>query len=119
MLFNVDRELVTEVPHAKDYKDWCSRLSAAELDEIRKALNARIGQCDIHTSSWMPGSNWQGTAYQPIYDKACNQSFQQSGWFFGLILWDVMVDRPEEWYFIKDPNGDILGTTYFRPRNGN
>jgi hypothetical protein len=114
MLFNIDRRRVTNVPHEDDYRRWRAALSNAEFTAVWDELDGRVGSNDILTSSWMPGNNWEGTVFQPMYDRACNSSFEQAGWFFGITLWDVIMNRPEAWCFVKDPDGNIRGTTYFR-----
>ncbi len=114
MLYDIDRNLVTTVPHETEYRAWISNLSDKDLAGIRKQLTRMITDSDIHTSSWMPGEDWTGTPFEPIYETACGQSFQKAGWCFGLILWELMMEREEAWCFIKDPDREILGTTYFR-----
>ncbi len=47
-------------------------LSSEDLDRITYVLNQIINEDEIHTSGWMPGSNWMGTAFEPIYH-ACNR----------------------------------------------
>jgi hypothetical protein len=114
MLFDINRRRVTNVPHEDDYRRWRAALPDVDFRAIWSELDGRVGSNDILTSSWMPGNNWEGTVFQPMYDRACNNSFEQAGWFFGLTLWDVIMNRREAWCFIKDPDGNIRGTTYFR-----
>ena len=71
---------------------------------------------EIHTAGWMPGSDWTDTPFQPIYEKAAQQSFDAAARCFGLMVWEVMMERPERWTsgrFEKD--GEPIGSrTYFR-----
>ncbi len=64
----------------------------------------------------MPGSDWTGTVFYPIYEDACHRDQSAAARFFGLILWDVMMRRPETWAFGRyEANGaSIEGLTYFR-----
>ena len=113
-LFNIDKERITAVPHHSEYSVWRRRLvQSNDLDPIKNELNLKVDGGDIHTSSWMPGNDWRKTPFQPIYDVACGNVEEFSGYCFGLILWEVMMERDEDWCFIKSEN--ILGTTYFRP----
>ena len=114
MLYDIDKNLVTTIPHEAEYTSWVSRLSNDELSQIRDHLAQMISDSDIHTASWMPGEDWTDTVFEPIYETACGRSFQSAGWCFGLILWELMMEREEAWCFIKDPDREILGTTYFR-----
>lgn len=42
---------------------WRSRLSDAAFNAIYDELHSRIDGSDIQTSSWIPGSNWEGTVF--------------------------------------------------------
>ncbi len=117
MLYSLDRlQLVKSVPHEREFRIWTSRLSAAEMKAIKDELNRRVDGGEIHTSSWIPGSNWGGTAYQPIWEKACMKNVEAAAKCFGLILWQVMMERPEMWAFGRYKLRDvpIEGMTYFR-----
>lgn len=107
---------VTRIPYAADYQIYMSRMTPAEIGAIRNALNAKINGTEIQTSSWMPGADWTGTPYQPIYEKAARYNEELAAKCFGLIVWDVFMRRPERWTsgrFEKDGE-PIGGRTYFR-----
>ena len=117
MLISMDSgKLVTRIPHRAEYEAWISRLSEQELDAIRQELNSRIAGGEVHTSSWIPGGDWTGTVFQPIYEKACRRDPDAAGRCFGLILWVVMMDHPDKWgYGRYEKDGvPIEGLTYFR-----
>ena len=117
MLYSVDTgSEITKIPHFRDYERWCSRLTDAEYNAIYDELMSRISGSEIETSSWIPGSDWTGTVFQPIYEKACNQDENAAAKFFGLILWHVVVEHDEWWSFGRFQIGDIPidGLTYFR-----
>lgn len=69
----------------------------------------------IHTSGWMPGTNWMGTVSEPIYH-ACKKNQTQAALFFGLIVYKVFMERPEAWacgrFVLNGKN--IKSLTYFR-----
>jgi hypothetical protein len=116
MLYTIDKEPIEYIPYTHNYNLWRSRLTVAEYDAIVNELNGRVNQGPIHTSSWIPGSDWTGTVFQPIYEKACNHNEDLSGRCFGLFLWVVMMERPEAWAFgrYEKDNIPIRGLTYFR-----
>lgn len=119
MLFNIDTgKLVTKDPHKDNFKTWRDRLSDTEFNAIVNQLNSLIDKDEIHTSSWMPGNDWTGTVYEPIYTKACNCDENLSGMCFGLFVWYVFKERPDEWYHGKFENNGIPigGMTYFRKK---
>jgi hypothetical protein len=64
----------------------------------------------------MPGSNWGGTVFQPIYEKAARRDFNASARCFGLMVWEVFMERPERWSSGRfEKNGEPIGSrTYFR-----
>ncbi len=118
MLYSLDtNSVINWIPHADDYERWRGRLTAAEYDAIVDELSSRIEGTEIQTSSWIPGADWSGTAFDPIYQRACLQNPIHAAQFFGLILWDVFRQRPDEyWAFGRYKKGDIpiAGLTYFR-----
>lgn len=77
-------------------------------------------------SSWIPGPDWRtGTGvYQPIYLTMMNLygdhglAHTRSGWFFGLILMDIVIHRAEGWecWHEKRQPEDSPEGLYYRPR---
>jgi hypothetical protein len=110
---------ITSVPYQTDYRLFLSRLTASEISSIKEALNSKIEGSEIETAGWMPGSNWEGTPYQAIYEKAARRDEKAAARCFGLMVWEVFMERPERWTsgrFEKD--GEPIGSrTYFRPRD--
>ncbi len=117
MLYSIEgNHCITEIPYEKNYQLWRSRITAAEYDAIVAELNNRIDGGEIHTSSWIPGDDWSGTVYDPIYQKSCDMSSSESGKCFGLFLWVVLMDHPDTWAFgrYQKDGVPIKGLTYFR-----
>ena len=117
MLYSVDSgKVIDQIPYRQDYNRWRGRLSDEEFENIMTELNRTIDSDTIHTSSWIPGSNWEGTVYDPIYKKACLRNVTESGKCFGLFLWVAMMQREEQWAFGRYElnNIPIEGLTYFR-----
>ena len=115
-LFTIEDREIRSLPKSRlaAYRGWRSRVPDADYDRIVAELNSRIEGTRIQTSSWMPGANWEGTPFHPIY--AAVQDYELAAWFFGLIVWQVFIDRPERWYFVKPltDGEDVRGTTYFQ-----
>lgn len=117
MLYSIDSsKYIKDIPYLNEYKSWKGRLSDPEYQAIVKELNSRIEGNEIHTSSWMPGADWTDTVFQPIYEKACSCDQELAGKFFGLILWDVILNRDDVWSFGRyELKGiPIRGLTYFK-----
>jgi hypothetical protein len=121
MIIDIDRGTpITRIPHAGEYRAWKSRLSEDQYQAIVDKLNHLVDGDEVHTSSWIPGAEWGGTVYLPIYEVACGRDEVMAARFFGLILWVVMMEREEEWAcgrFEKD-GVPIRGLTYFRIHRG-
>jgi hypothetical protein len=117
MLYSIDEnKIINYIPHERDFRIWRNRLTDAEYQAIVDELNDRVNGDEIHTSSWIPGSDWTRTVWEPIYTKACQNNEVESGLCFGLIVWVVMMQHPETWSFGRyEKNGiPIRGLTYFR-----
>jgi len=119
MLFTIEGKEIEGIPHRRqrDFNAWRRNLSdsdyQAAVDEIKKYVDAVLPDKPF-VSSFIPGSDWRGTVYDPLFI-ACGRSKEQAGWFFGLIVWQVIIDHEDEWMFKPaDEDDDILGTTYWR-----
>lgn len=117
MLMSVDTGLkVTKLPHMQDYTRWRSKLSDDDYEMIEDAINGQIDENDINTAGWMPGHDWAGTVYEPLYE-ACGKSITQAGMFFGLIVFKILMERKDAvWAFgrFEKDGVPIRSMTYFR-----
>jgi hypothetical protein len=106
MLSSIDGNITKAVWHKKFFDASKSWLSQDEYQAMLYELN-RIVQKSIDDNSnivvagFIPGSNWSGTVWEPIYLKACRYEEDHSAQFFGLLVCQVLIDRKETWYFIK------------------
>lgn len=116
MLYNLDDVEITKLPHKRQFALHRSHIGDAEYEAAVCAINDYVSNVqDVFISSHIPGNDWTDTPYQPLY-LACNHSYDQSAMFFGLIVWKVMMERQDDWYFkpaAKDEE-DVIGMTYFR-----
>ncbi len=112
------RRTISAVPFAKEYAAFMARMSASEIADIKAELNNRIDGTEIQTAGWMPGSDWTGTVFQPIYEKAARRDSSAAARCFGLMVWEVFMRRPETWTSGRfENNGEPIGSrTYFQPR---
>ncbi len=120
MLYSADTgKHVEKLPHKKEFDCWMKNLSDSDYQNVIDALNQKVDLSDINTSSWMPGNDWTGTVYEPLY-RACGNNKEASGLFFGLILFDLLMRREDAvWGFGRyEKDGiPIRGTTYFLLNN--
>jgi hypothetical protein len=116
MLYDVKSgKEITKLPYRVNYEKWRKNMNDEDFQKIFDELNVRVDQNEIHTSSWIPGSDWTNTVFQPIYE-ACSRNVDDAAKFFGLILWEVMMERPEFWAFgrYQKDGMKIEGLTYFK-----
>jgi len=119
MIISIDtRKPKTKLPYSEDFIKWKKNLSDADYEKIVNELNSNFDGGEVHTAGWIPGHNWRGTVYQPIFD-ACNQNEVKAALFFGLIVYKVFMDRDDTWAcgrFELDGKA-IKSLTYFKVKN--
>jgi hypothetical protein len=113
-----DLTRIDHVPHAADYQRWRAELDRIDphaYQRIHDFLDSRFETRKVDTSSWIPGSNWMETVFEPIY-YACGENPEVAALFFGLLVWQVVMDREDCWSFGRyEKEGiPIKGMTYFR-----
>ena len=116
MLYSFDScKYVKTLPHKKQYDAWRKNLTDEDYRIICDELMSHFAEKEVNTSSWIPGNDWTGTVYEPIYH-ACGDNVEASGLFFGLIVFKTLMDSPDGvWGFGRyEKNGiPIKGMTYF------
>lgn len=116
MLYSIDNlnQPIRTIPYRDRYDIWMDHLGMTAHDAVIAELDRRIDGTNVQTSSWMPGK-WEGTVFMSIYE-ACGYDEIEAGLFFGLLVWETFLNRPEAWSFGRYSVGDIpiRGLTYFR-----
>ena len=120
MLYSIDSaRYIDKLPHKKEYDNWRKHISDVDFQLIVDKINEQIDEKDVNTAGWMPGHDWTGTVYEPLY-YACGRNTSHAGMFFGLIVFYVQMKRDDlVWGFGKyERNGKAIGsTTYFLLNN--
>src|SRR5258708_2569265 len=94
------RKEITWIPFQKETYDPCvKRLTNTEIQAIKEAINKHIDDSgtEVQPAGWIPGDDWTGTPYDPIYSKACGKNPEVSAQLFGIIVWVVIMERSERW----------------------
>lgn len=119
MLIDIDSgKEITSIPHPDTFKLIRERLSPGDFSGVMDGINKRIDEAggEIATAGWLPGSDWSNTPFQCIYDTATKKNKELSAKMFGLMVWYMVMQRPERWgsgkYKIDDR--EIGSHTYFR-----
>ena len=120
MLSSIEDNIVNTVWHKKFFdasKYWLSDNEyQAMIDELNRVIQGKLDNKEqVVVPSFIPGSDWSDTVWDPIYTKACGFDFDYSAQFFGLLVCQVLIDREETWYFIKQEVA-ARGMIYFRPQ---
>ena len=117
MLYSIDDKEQTGLPKSRraDFKKWRDRLSEADYDRAVQGIREKCNGKGFVVSSFLPGADWTNTEFQPLYE-ACHKNEQHAAWFFGLIVWQTMIDDTvHDWVFLPpDKEGnDVIGMQYF------
>jgi hypothetical protein len=117
MLLDFDHggRLVTTVPFQAKFNAWKQRLTPDQRAAIKAEIHRHLDSGQVHTTSWMPGRDWYGTPFQPIWEDATRHSAVQAAQCFGLFVWECVLEREERWgsgHYEKD-GYPIKGRTYF------
>lgn len=119
MLYSVpDLNKIDNVSHASDYRHWRAELDRTDpgaYTRIHEWLDSRFTTREVDTSGWIPGADWTGTVFEPIY-WACRENPEVAALFFGLLVWQVVMDRDDCWSFgrYEKEGVPIRSMTYFR-----
>lgn len=109
---------ITYVPHPQTFNPLQTCLSPKEFDDIVVHINELIENAggEIVTAGWLPGSDWSGTPFLPIYETTAKRNQDLAGKMFGLMVWYTVMKRPERWGFGRfEKDGREIGSmTYFR-----
>ena len=119
MLIDVDTgRSVDLIPYRKQFDTLRSRLSIDEFDAMTDRINELIDAsgAEISTSDWLPGSDWAGTPFEPIFRKAAPGDYDRAAMFFGQMVWYAIMRRTDRWssskYLLDEKQ--IRSRTYFR-----
>jgi hypothetical protein len=118
VLIDIDSGKVIErIPYRADFEALRRRLADDEFEAMILRINDLIDEsgAEIATAGWLPGSDWTGTPFEPIYAKAARGDFQRSALFFGQLVWYAVMKRPERWASGRyEVDGREIGSrTYF------
>lgn len=114
MLFSINNDQVKTVWHDKFFNTQKSNLKNGVYEKIVDAMNAiveisLVNRENMLVSSHIPGSKWEGTPWAPIYYDACARDYDHSAMFFGLLVCQVIINRPEKWYFLRQEKSAVDG----------
>jgi hypothetical protein len=138
MLFTIDGKQIRNIPRTRQqyYDAICHILGHDKVRAVHDALQELIDvmEPEADTGKRTFSSSHFGSKLTPwpypiayLYEAAVQllgrdtpeeQLQKESGFAFGLFVWDSVVARSEHWAFYDpnlrgDPNGEITGKVYF------
>ena len=113
-------EEIRHIPHRQTFNLLKKRLSQKQFDGVVAEIEQRIKDAgdEIVTAGWLPGADWSGTPFQPIYETAARKNKEVAAKMFGLMVWYTIMQRHDCWgsgRFEKD-GLPLSSRTYFRLR---
>jgi hypothetical protein len=119
MLFDMDENEISHMPHKDDYDRWRSNLTKekyhAMIDKLHLEFDKASEKNKPVRASYIPGKDWKVSGYQPIYH-ACNDNHDVAKLFFGQLVWEAAQSHEKKWVFIREDKGTAekpFGLTYF------
>ena len=94
-----DMKIIKKIPHERDNVTIIKRIPKEKLELIIKELNHKIDKVadspnEIITSGQIPGNDWSGSIWEPIYI-AAERDFSRAGMIFGILVFETMTKREE------------------------
>jgi hypothetical protein len=94
MLYDIpSMKRLTFIPFEAAYWALCQnfdRIDPEAHGRIQAVLASRFDAREIDTAGWIPGADWSGTVWEPIY-LAANQDQTTAAKFFGQLVWEAVV----------------------------
>ncbi len=85
------------------------RMSGLEYNKMKEYANQLIddkithsnGKTEFIVPGWLTGSWWNGTPLQILYDKVFVNDNKTCALWYGILMYEIMIERPELWYATK------------------
>lgn len=103
--------------HPKSWKQWSSRLTSDQLDDIYQYINDWVdtnATKGVFNATQLLMADWNGTPLQVIHDVACDENHTDSARCYGIFVWHALCDREDDWAFQRYDHYSLKGMTYFR-----
>ena len=97
---------IKTVGRGQDFQRAIARMSIQEYERIRAELRSKLALVEpgkATAASWIPGHDWTGTVYEPIYTKACQRNYDASAMLFGQIFKLEVIHHGALWSTVKQP----------------
>ncbi len=142
MLETIDGNRIRHIAREANFRTLEQQLGETRCEEVREELNRIIDEMTpaentglrtfsssylgSNLSPWRhPLSHLYDVAWEIEGENAADEHVEhQAALFFGLFIWECIMNREELWVFYDpnlsatDPNREITGKVYFERENG-
>jgi hypothetical protein len=105
-----DKEIV-DIPRKRQffYKKGRSKIDDSEFSSMKEYANKLIdNEISVNNSKtefivpgWLAGAPWTNTPLQILFDKVFIGDDIKCGLWYGLLIYETIIERPELWYCTK------------------
>lgn len=115
MLYNLVGRVKENLPHEEDFRWRRENVPDEDYYALFDRVSEYCGAHDTVKAAYFAGSDWM-QGFWRVLEEACGGDREEAGMFLGQILWVVLQERDDDWYFYREESiGDnVQGMTYFR-----
>ena len=108
---------VTKVPYEKEYKELLKGFTDKEFTKLWNYVDSALpnDKFSVGTTFPLDSPHWGNGPLKVIYVK-CRKDKAQAGYLLGQIVFDIILNRNEEWFCTKTniTHRDFETLFYFR-----
>ena len=109
MLYSIAGKEQKDIPQRRleQWNQWIAQISKVSYDRIVEKINNHCNSVQLFVSGPLATELLEDEDWQDLQN-ACGD---HAGHFWGLMVWQTMIDRRDEWFFKKEQE---KGTVYFQ-----
>jgi hypothetical protein len=109
------QNILERIPHPEVWHAISERLSTVQIQEVFDEIEKRLKDKEVNVAGWIPGADWTGTPFEPIYSTAARSDYETAAKMFGLLVWVYFMRRPDCWSFgrYNTRSQHVESMTYF------
>lgn len=114
-LFSQNGKEMREIPNKRQvfYNSIKSRISHNDFDILKEYIETMILNLEKFNSSQLGSrKDWDSTPELKIILDSCNGDYDESRFFFGLVIWEILIHDHHRWFFYETE--DEKGKFYVR-----
>jgi hypothetical protein len=113
---------VSHVPYIKDYEEIIKRFTPQQFNELWDYVDSNLPDEGFSVGTTFPlGSPHWGDGPLHIIYINCGKDKVRAGYFLGQLVFDIILNRDEEWFCTKTniTHRDFSTLFYFKRGDGN